>query len=454
MKRLLVLTALCGLALPFTTAKAQSTICGNEVIQQYIDADPVLKAADDIYWINYAKENKQRARAAAKTTYTHANIPIVFHIVLTQAQIDQLGGTAGVYERVATQIEVLNEDFTASNADIANVPGAFTSVIGNAQMNFGVAKKNPSGVSTYGVTFNIKTAGFTGYNPHSASVKRSVSGGSDPWDNSKYINVWVTNISTGGSSGQVLGWGFNKDYAQQNYGDGNLAGVVMHYLTLGRKTSLLQAFYSSNTEKGRTLTHELGHFFNIWHIWGNTPVGNGNCSDDDGIDDTPRQEDANSSCPVPSGTVKPNCTLGSHPGGEMYMNFMDYSGDKCTNMFTAMQVGQMRAQIDPGGPQHELTQHPDLVYWPADVSVVEYNNNVNISPNPSNGQFTIRMATKNNKLDKIVVNNIMGQVVKDITVEDQNINDYNIDLTGMTKGVYMVQMHFDAGVISRKVVIK
>ncbi len=453
MKKFLVLTAMCGLVLPFKAVKAQ-TICGNEIVQQQIESDPVAKAAYDKYWANYVKENKEMSRAARKTTYTHANIPVVFHVILNQTQIDDLGGVSGIHERIASQLIVLNEDFNAKNSDINNVPEVFKPVVGNPQMTFAVAKKNPNGQLTYAVNILTKPANFTGYPPHSYDVKRSVMGGADPWDNTKYLNVWVTNITNPGSTGQVLGWGYNPTYAGNTTGDPQLGGVVIHYLTLGKKTQTGQKFYSSNTQKGRTLTHELGHFFDIWHVWGNTPVGSGTCGDDDGIDDTPRQEDATQSCPLPLNKVIPNCTIESHPGGEMYMNFMDYSGDNCTRMFTELQVARMRKTIDPGGSLHGLTTDISLVYWPNDISIVEYNNNVRIAPNPSNGIFTINMVSKNNNLDKITVSNIIGQTVKNIDIKDQNLTEYTIDITGMTKGVYMVQMHFDAGVISRKVVLK
>lgn len=451
MKKLLI--ALLCLMVYSGTIKAQG-FCGNTLIQQEIEKDPVLKAQFEKNWEQYVAENKQLAkeaeRSASKST-ADVTIPVVFHVIVTQAQLNEMGDTAGVYARVFTQIDAINEDFSASNADISSVPAAFKDLVGNANMSFRLALRDPNGVARLGVNFLIKPSGFTGWSALSAAPKRSAAGGIDPWDNSRYLNVWVTPITAGGGSGQVLGYAFNTAYAQQNYGDPLQAGAVIHYLTLGRRTSIGQKFYSAGTDKGRTLTHELGHFFNIWHVWGNTQPGSGgNCNDDDGIDDTPRQQDANFNCPV---GVKPNCTFGSHPGGEMYMNYMDYSGDNCVKMFTVQQVQRMRAEIAPGGTSYSLTQNPQLTQWPTDVSVIEYNNKLEVGPNPSNGFFNVYFVDKYNDLDAINVTNAMGQVVKRIPVATQK-NNYSIDISDMPKGMYIVHLQFDQGTITRKVVVQ
>jgi hypothetical protein len=106
-------------------------------------------------------------------------------------------------------------------------------------------------------------------------------------------------------------------------------GVVLDYLAFGKKTSVTQ-YFQSGSERGRTMVHELGHYFTLKHIWGDTPVGSGTCSDDDGVGDTPQQKDANQSvCPT---FPKANCA--NSTGGEMFMDFMDYVPDICMRMFS------------------------------------------------------------------------------------------------------------------------
>ncbi|MCB0701050.1 MAG: zinc-dependent metalloprotease [Chitinophagaceae bacterium] len=451
MKNLLI-AILAGMLMSTGNSYAQNTICGNELIQQYIDNDPVLKAQDQENWTKYVERNKQLKNTANKNT-GDVTIPVVFHVILNSSQMAAVNDTAGIIERVFSQIAVLNEDFNAKNFDIQNVPEVFKPYVGNPNMGFGVAKIDPNGKARLGIEFLVKDGGFDGYSGHDAATKRKVSGGLDPWDNTRYLNVWITNLKNSGTGSQLLGYAFSPQYAQNVYGDPQLGGAVVHYLALGRRSSTITNFFSPTVDKGRTLTHELGHFFNIWHIWGNTQIGSGNCFDDDGIDDTPRQEDANQSCQFGTFVPIPNCSNGSHPGGEMFMNYMDYSGDRCQNMFTADQVAVMRKELEPGGISHGLSLHPELCFWPAGVSAVEYNNHLEIGPNPSTGIFNIRFVEKYNRLDKISVVSTMGQTVKEVTVESQQ-NGYSIDMTSMPKGMYIVHLHFDEGIISKKVVLQ
>lgn len=458
MKRLFSI-AIFGIITLFTgQAYAQgNAICGNEVIQQEINNDPYLKARMDKYFEHYQAENtmasEQSGRAQSKTTgYEKILIPVVFHIILNPSQIAQLGDTSGIINRINSQLQVINEDFNALNSDLIAVPAAFQPLVGNAAIGFALAKRDAQGKAKLGIVYKTKPGSFTGFPAQDNAVKRDVQGGSNPWDNTKYLNIWITSIDPPTSGGQILGYGYNNDYALQVYGDAALGGIVIHYLTLGRKTSGAQVFYSPNTEKGRTLTHELGHYFNIWHIWGKaSPSTSADCDEDDGIDDTPLQGAANTACPIGK---KNNCTIKPHAGGEMYMNYMDYSTDVCTKMFSKGQVDRIRIETAPGGKVYTLTQNPHLAFWPNDVSAIEYNNKVDISPNPNTGNFNIHFYDKYDNLHSIIIANTVGQVVKQIPVADQQATNYNIDITGFSKGVYIVQLHFDQGIISRKVVVQ
>ena len=441
-------------------AQSQAPVCGNELIQEEINKDPYKKAYFENYFNQYVAENKamaaESAQARSKTTapkiYPVVLIPVVFHVVMNQAQFGQILDTAGLIDRINSQILVMNEDFNNGNADLAGVPAGFQPKIGNASIQFQLARRDPQGKAKLGIVYKMQNASFTGYAAHDHSVKRNVMGGSDPWDYTKYLNVWITPILPPSSGGQILGYAYNSVYSQNTTGDPALAGVVVHYLAFGRKTAMSTNFYGSAT-KGRTLTHELGHFFNIWHIWGiTTPSGQSNCNEDDGIDDTPLQEKSNTSCPL---GIKANCTQASDPAGEMYMNFMDYSTDACTRMFSLGQVERMRKELDdPNGQVHSLSKNPHLASWPSDVSPMEFNNKVDVGPNPSDGKFNIFFFDKYNKLDRITVTNSMGQLVKDIAVTDQQQINYNIDITSAAKGMYVVQLHFDEGIIYRKVVVQ
>ncbi|MCB9046227.1 MAG: T9SS type A sorting domain-containing protein [Chitinophagales bacterium] len=460
MKKLFVV-ALAGSMVAYgaNVAAQANRICGNEIIQQEINNDAYLKTYFENYYKQYDAENKAMAEEASSAeskstaSYPAILIPVVFHVVLNKAQFGQILDTPGLLDRINSQLLAMNEDYTMTNNDVAAVPAGFKSLVGNANIHFQLARRDAQGKAKLGVVYSMQNTSFTGYNVYDHTVKRSVLGGSDPWDYTKYLNVWITSINPPTSGGQVLGYAFNSVYAQTTYGDPALAGIVVHYLAFGRKTLLSQNFYSPSTEKGRTLTHELGHFFNIWHIWGkSTPAGVKNCNDDDGITDTPLQEESNSSCPI---GIKANCTQASDPNGEMYMNYMDYSSDVCTKMFSIGQVQRMRFELDdPNGQVHSLSQHPELASWPTDVSPMEYNNKVEVGPNPSTGKFNVFFYDKYNKLNNIAIVNNVGQQVKEIPVTDQQQLNYGIDITGVPEGIYIVQLHFDEGTIFRKVVVK
>lgn len=442
-----------------TPAQSQ-TICGNDLILQEILADPNLKAENNKYNAIYIAENmamakdleQAKSKGTSTKTYEKAVIPVVFHIVLNENQIQTMGGTTGILNRINSQLEELNKDYSASNTDISNVPAAFKSRIGNANLEFKLAKINDQGKAQTGIVYHILDTSIKGFDVGDPSLKRAPTG-SAPWNNERYVNIWISNINPQqNNKGQVLGYAFNSTYAQQNYHNSALAGIAIHYLTLGRKLNFNEVFYSSQNTLGRTLSHEMGHYFNIWHIWGkNTPAGSKSCTDDDGISDTPLQEAANMSCP---GGYKHNCSQQPDPGGEMYMNYMDYSTDRCTIMFSTLQVARMRSELEPGGQLQHLGKDPSLTEWPTDVSVMEYNNKVAITPNPSNGRFFIQLLDKYNKLENITILSSVGQVIYQTSVTDQSKQSYDINITNLPKGVYITQLHFDEGIISRKVIIQ
>lgn len=455
MKKLL---AVAGLVIGIAGNALGQAPCGNEIIESQIENDPALKARFDEYFVQYTKENKEMADAVKKTASKGTAeeevflVPVVFHLVLTEVEMNQLGKEAGVIDRINTQLAAINEDFNNENTDLSKVPSAFKSVIGKANIRFELAKIDPNGKARAGIEFRIADPASTGFAPMDAAVKKSAKG-IEPWDNTKYLNIWVTNLTaSGGSTGQVLGYGYNPVYAGQVYSDKSLGGIVMHYLTLGRKTETVKVFYSKSTIAGRTLTHELGHFFNIWHIWGkNVAAGTKDCNQDDGIDDTPLQEQSNFTCHT---GYKANCPQKKHPGGEMYMNFMDYSGDTCVIMFTEQQVQRMRKELSTGGQVQTLGKNPELCYWPANISKVEYNNSVSFAPNPSTGIFQVNFVEKYDQLEQIIVTNSLGQLIQQIPVTEQNKMNYTVDLTAQPKGIYHVQLKFDQGIITRKVVLQ
>lgn len=447
---------LCMAVLLAVSSNAQSTRrCANdEILTKMAQVYPGMEEAMQ----KQRQEFLQTVAAyssgiTAQKTTAQVTIPVVFHIVLNQAQLISIGGAAGVALRVDSQMAVLNRDYNGQGLDQSSIPAVFQPLYGNAQIRFGLAHTKPDGSSTDG--YEIITTTKSGFSAMSGTMgsayaasdaKYQASDGADAWDPDKYLNIWIVNFTESGLLGisppmsWTLGMGgfsFPKEEV----------GPAVNYRAFG-KSGPGQTAFLSGYNGGRTLVHEMGHFFEMYHIWGNTAVGSGTCSDDDGIADTPVQEDANSGCPS---FPKANCT--NTTGGEMFMNFMDYVEDACYRMFTNQQVDVMNfSASDPSGYAYSLSQNPHLLQWPAGVKNMMSENAFYIFPNPSQGVFRISIAE--NELEKVMVTNALGQAVKNINVTDKHVKNYDVDLTGMNKGIYHVQCIFARGTLTKKIVLQ
>ncbi|MHA7772988.1 zinc metalloprotease [Roseibium sp. M-1] len=246
-------------------------------------------------------------------------IPVVVHVVyktadqnISQAQID-------------SQIEVLNRDFRKKNSDVSNVPAPFSPLAGDARLEFELAKVDPDGKPTDGVTRTQTNKTSFGSND---DVKFSNQGGKDAWPRDDYLNIWVCQLSGG-----LLG------YAQFPGGPAATDGVVVTHTGFGTTGTAAAPF-----DKGRTATHEIGHWLNLRHIWGDDGAG---CSGSDFVSDTPNQGGPNTGKPT-----FPTISCSNGPNGDMYMNYMDYVDDDTMVMFTEGQIQRMHACLD--GPRSAI----------------------------------------------------------------------------------------------------
>jgi hypothetical protein len=188
----------------------------------------------------------------------------------------------------------------------------------------------------------------------------------------------------------------------------------------------------------------------LWHIWGNTNVGSGACNDDDSISDTPVQKDANQSlCP---NYPKINCN--NSAGGEMFMNYMDYSTEFCVRMFTKGQVSRMQSEFAPGGGSYNLQFNAGLMAWPTGISEIEQKNSFDIIPNPSFGQVNLAFNTDADILHSITIINSIGQTVKTIDNINNAPKSIAVDLSNNPKGLYSIKCLFESGLVTRNVVLQ
>jgi len=273
---------------------------------------------------NLAFEYEQGTRVSARTDVVR--IPVVVHVVWNRAE-------QNISEaQIQSQIDVLNRDFRRLNPDVSQVPSVWQGLVGDARIEFFLA--------TNGITRRqTSVASFS----DDDNVKSSTTGGADPWPTERYLNIWVCQLDSGG----LLG------YAQFPGGPAATDGVVVTHDAFGTTGTAAPPFHL-----GRTATHEIGHWLNLWHIWGGT---GGGCSDSDFVDDTPNQAGPNRGCPT-----FPHVSCSNGPNGDMFMDYMDYVDDDCMVMFTAGQVARMDAALE--GPRSSfLTAAPSpsgpVVAW-------------------------------------------------------------------------------------------
>lgn len=378
---------------------------------------------------NRAKHNESQNR---ETIYT---IPIVVHVIYNT-------NSENVHDSVIfNQIQILNDSYGYTNSDTINLRDTFRTIVGPTNIQFELATIGPDGNPTTGITrteTDITEFGdfgfFTGDMSGLERIKSTIDGGQDPWDQSRYLNIWVADMSLSGITA-LLGYATpptNLSNWPSGSTDGMSDGVVIQY----------QAFGSNNPAplpdfdvEGKTCVHEVGHYLGLRHIW-----GDGDCSQQDGIDDTPNAT-ANSQEITNCDTLNNTCTdnigvLGDLPN--MQENYMDYSPETCQNAFTLGQAELMRSVIE--------TERWELI---DNYPVLGISNNdqaeIKVFPNPSNGKIKISGLSDNNTVE-LYSNN--GRLINSYLSEKNEIT-----LNDLVSGVYFLRISNAKNTTTKKIII-
>jgi hypothetical protein len=241
------------------------------------------------------------------------SLSVVVHVVYSQP-VENIS-----IQQIQSQIDALNRDYNAQNPDRAQTPACWNNLVGNANVSFRLATVDPTGAVTNGVTRTPTTT--TGFSASTNDVKSAATGGADPWPSDRYLNIWVCPLGGG-----LLG------YAQFPGMPPATDGVVILHSAFGTQGTAAEPY-----NLGRSATHEIGHWLNLIHIWGDTD----DCSGSDNVGDTPTQQSPNFGVPA-----FPHISCNNGPNGDMFMNYMDYVDDHVMVMFTLGQVVRMQATLD------------------------------------------------------------------------------------------------------------
>ena len=300
---------------PSTPNRPRHRVCGASEVHQRLLQDPEYqrrRLAIESHLSRFLLFGGASQRVGV------TGIPVVVHVVHS----DAAGNISDA--QIQSQIDVLNKDYRKKNPDVSNVPDVWKPLATDARIQFALAAKDPNGNATNGITRTPTTRASFGTDD---KVKSVASGGADPWPSDQYLNIWVCNLSGG-----LLG------YAQFPGGPDATDGVVILNTAFGTTGTALAPF-----NLGRTATHEIGHWLNLIHIWGDRL----DCKGTDDVDDTPSAQTPNYGTPT-----FPHVSCNNGPNGDMFMNYMDYVDDSAMFLFTGGQVARMAATLD--GPRSTI----------------------------------------------------------------------------------------------------
>ena len=292
---------------------SQRSCASNEMVLQQLATDPGLRTRMD--QIETFTKKVITSGQLSRLVNGVIQIPVVVNLLYRTAE-ENISDA-----QIQSQIDVLNADFNAANNDIRKVPSLFTSSVGTVGVKFVL------------LTINRKQTDVISWGTNDA-MKSGHRGGIDATDPTHNLNIWVCNL------GKYLGYSYYPGVRDA------IDGVVILYSAFGSRAIYHRGTYLAKYDLGRTASHEIGHWMNLHHIWGDD---GGSCLGSDLVDDTPNQGAENYGCPD-----FPHVSCSN--SGDMSMNYMDYTDDACMYMFSNGQAQRMLAVFAPGGPRAAIGQ--------------------------------------------------------------------------------------------------
>jgi hypothetical protein len=297
-----------------TKSHTHSEKCAHTLIETMIEKEMGYFGSKVFFedWINTKIQINQSTPQILRTQEGPRLIPIVVHVIHNGSAIGS--GPNIPDSQIFEQIRILNEDFRRLNADANRTPAEFQPVAADSNIEFVLAKQDPNGLPTTGI---VRLQGTkSSYDPNNDVT---LIGQLSQWNPEEYLNMYVVPLVQpfiGYASfpiSNLPGLNFSPTPAITD-------GVTIDYRFFGVGGS------ATSSSRGRTATHEVGHFLGLRHIW-----GDGGCGVDDFVTDTPLQDNSNNVCNA-------NPSRFSCDSNDMIQNYMDYTPDACMNLFTKGQV--------------------------------------------------------------------------------------------------------------------
>lgn len=390
------------------TCLAQLQCRSNEYFREQLQQKSAL--ASSVSAVEQFIIQNKNSTSTGRIESTLVKIPVVVHVLYhypTEKISDEL---------VYTQLEILNKAFRMRNSDTAGIPAAFKGLAADCEIEFQLATSDPRKRYTNGIV--KKYTPITKWTMND-KMKFSEDMGDDAWDPKSYLNIWVCNLDKFAGYSSVVG------------GPENVDGIVLG----------LAAFGGAN----KTAVHEAGHWLGLKHLWGDEYCG------DDEVSDTPKQASYTIGCPT---NVRITC--GNGPNGDMYMNYMDFTSDACTHMFSLGQKSRMRALFAAGGPRNSLLTsaglNPPLIFESPlpeeDPKWLE----PRIYPNPATSEITVDLNYDVRWIGKVIqVTNIQGQVLMAVTITSKL---QKINVSKLAPGIYFLAAKKEDGVSIKQKFLK
>jgi hypothetical protein len=394
---------------------AQRTCSSYSYQQQEIQRSPSLANAFrevETFTRQYINNNNTAATGvpmARPMGATVIKIPVVVHILYHEPSQNISDA------RIINQIDILNKIFRRLNADTTKTPARFRSLAADCEIEFQLAVSDPRRRNTTGIIRKYTPIQVWEDND---KMKFSSEMGDDGWDSKSYLNIWVCNLDRVAGYGTMPGGPAERD------------GIVLDFPAFGTGGG-------GGFDMGKTAAHEAGHWLNLKHIWGDDYCG------DDGVSDTPKQGGYNTDCP--SG-IMVSCDNAA-AGGDMYMNYMDFTSDACMNMFTHGQKARMRSLFAAGGARSSILsstglQQPQVF----EIPVVEQAPtwlHYQLYPNPAVNEMTLDLSYDSRWIGKTLrILNLQGQSMTQIVISNKI---QKIDISQLKPGMYFLVGKKDDG---------